>query len=442
MEIKTKPDQDAAFASVFIFKYSIFIWLVIAVFFSACGNSDSQAPQADLWNYSKEEITGIADKGAEKIEVDVYLDVTTSMKGYASANNTNFSHLIDDIEAVCQNTWKETDLKFFKYGRSVVPISRAEFVTGKNSPVIYSDPQLSTQTNFAGALQTTDASRVSILITDFFYNNSDVNLVVNAIKDSCIKKNPEVEIGIIGLTSSFNGIVGDVSPAVKVNGDRPVYVLIFADKKNISRLFASLKAKPYVNNEQLLLFTDHPVESYEVILVKNKKNRTVNNNQGKIGRLKEHGTVFGFSTEKKELEAELDLTLKTTLSGFTPAIAPGNIKVTAFKKNVKTGDSTVASNDIQITEMAQNGNEITGMIKLTNNDPKGNYSYAIYLSLDNTVPQKMPAWVNEVNTDTYAQGVNENKTLNLEKMLASVSTVFNTTRQPQIAKFFIQLEKK
>lgn len=440
MERRIKPCLPLIFGKVK--SRLVYTCALAGIIFSGCSGSDAKAPKSELWNYAKSEITGVSEQSAEKIEVDVYLDATTSMKGYASANNTNFSTLVDDIEAVCQNTWKETDLKFFKYGRTVVPISRAEFVTGKNAATIYSDPQLSTQTNFAGALQTTDASRVSILITDFFYNNSDVNLVVNAIKDSCIKKNPDVEIGIIGLTSVFNGIVGDVSPAVKVNGDRPVYVLIFADKQNISRLFAALKAKSYINGSQVLLFTNHPVESYNVALVKNKNNRSINNTSGKLGALREYGTVFGFSTTEKELAAELDLTLKLEFTVFTPAITPENLKLTAFKKNVKTGDSTVATNEIQLVDMAQSGGEITGMIKLTNNDPKGNYSYAVHLSLDNTVPQKLPDWVKEVNTDTYAQGVNENKTLNLEKMLSSISTVYNTTRQPQIAKFFINLEKK
>ncbi len=54
----------------------------------------------------------------------------------------------------------------------------------------------------------------------------------------------------------------------------------------------------------------------------------------------------------------------------------------------------------------------------------------------------MPLWVVNTTTGEYRQGVNENKTLNLEKLLSDVVMSHITARQPKIAKFYVFLEKK
>lgn len=418
--------------------FARWLYLLLFVHLSSC-----TSPKAKFeWNYSKDEITQAAKASNEKISVDVYMDVTTSMKGFVSPGVTNFSKLLDDVEATCQNVWKETDIQYFKFGRSVVPIKRTDFVSAKNSVAMFSDASLSTQTNFAGAVQNIAADRVSILITDFFYNNNDVNLVVNAIKDSCIKRNANVEIGIIGLSSPFDGLVGDVKPPVKVKGERPLYVLLFGEKQNIARMFTTLKSKPYINGDQLLLISAKPVEQYKVEVKKNRKNKTVNNTQGKLGKLKDYETVFGFSMDAGAKEAELDFSVSLTPTSYITTITTENIKYAVFKKADGQSDSTAADNEIKLTNLQQSSNTITGNLQLNNNEGKGTYSYAVYLSIGNTAQPKLPAWVKEVSTETYAQGINENKTLNLEKLLSNITTVFNTARQPKIAKFFIQLEKK
>src|SRR4028118_376472 len=106
--------------------------------------SCEQKPDIE-WNLTKTEITGDRHGSTEKLSVDIYLDVTTSMKGFVSQNATDYSRLLEDIEAICQNVWKNTDIKYFKYGRTLVPISRCDFVSGKTSAAIFSDPLLSTQ---------------------------------------------------------------------------------------------------------------------------------------------------------------------------------------------------------------------------------------------------------------------------------------------------------
>src|SRR5215213_459792 len=95
--------------------------------------------QPDIkWNFSKNEITGSRSSGTEKLNVDIYLDATTSMKGFVSRGTTEYSKLLDDIEAACQNVWRNTDIQYYKFGRSVQAITRTEFAAGKVAPEVYS----------------------------------------------------------------------------------------------------------------------------------------------------------------------------------------------------------------------------------------------------------------------------------------------------------------
>ncbi len=393
------------------------------------------------WHYSKDDIidAGAGTVNTDKLNVDVYLDATTSMKGFVSPAATNFSRLLDDIEATCQNVWKNTDMRYYKFGRTVDSVSRAEFVSGKTSTGIYSDPRLSTQTNFAEAVKNTDPKRVSIIITDLFYNNSDVNLVVNAIKTECFQKG--VEAGLIGLTSPFNGIVADVQPPVTVNGERPLYVLVFGQRQNINLLFNTLKNKPYIKGNQLLLVTNRPAEGYEVNVTKDKKNRTINK-QSLPKALKDYGTVFNFRMKAEDNEALLNMELSPRLNPYITPFTEKNIKALAFSKTPGAKDSVPANDQLVMQNLKYTGNKLTADFVLTNTGKEGKYTYLVYLTFDNTIPLPMPQWVKQNSTDTYAQNINEQKTLNLEQLLTGITTNHITYAQPKIAKFYICVEKR
>ncbi len=382
------------------------------------------------WSYDKSDVTGSDATTTNRLSVDIYLDATTSMKGFVSGGSTDYSHLLDDIEGICQNTWKNTDIRFYKFGRRVDSIGRNEFFTAKTSPVIYSDPQLSTQTNFADAISTTDAKRVSILITDFFYNNNDVNLVANAFKSSFQKG---VDVGVAGFSSAFDGVVADVQPAVRVKGSRPLYVLIFGDRQNITLFFNILKNKPYVKQNQFLLITDKPTVAFEAAVTKDRTSKPLKNYATRES-LKNYGTVFSFRMDPGAKDGLFNASVKLTPAPYVFPFTEKNIKGIAYKKEGGDKDSVGANSDIKLTDATFENNEYKTNVALQNNGKDGLYSYVIYLALDNTVPPPMPKWVKDLSTETYGQGVNENKTLNLEKLLTDITTIQLTERQPKLAR--------
>ncbi|MEJ7768874.1 MAG: hypothetical protein WKF89_13750, partial [Chitinophagaceae bacterium] len=139
-------------------------------------------------------------------------------------------------------------------------------------------------------------------------------------------------------------------------------------------------------------------------------------------------------------EFKMELTLLT--NPYSSAFSARNLKTLVFKKTANKKDSSAADEELMMQNVKLANNKLTADLKLINNDKAGKYAYLVYVTFDNTVPPSMPKWVKEQNTETFAQGVNENKTLNLEKLLTDISTNHITYAQPKIAKFYLNIEKQ
>ncbi|CAG5002186.1 hypothetical protein DYBT9275_02831 [Dyadobacter sp. CECT 9275] len=421
-----------------VFRFNIFIFLAIVLF--GCGGGGDHDPVE--WNFDKSEITENKPASTATLNVDVYLDVTGSMEGFSVPGQSNFGRFIDDIEATCQNTWRETDIKYYKYGSRVDSISREEFVSAKNEKTIFTDGTINNKTDFANAIRNTTSQRVSVFITDLFYSNNDINAVVRTIKDKCIEKG--IEVGVAGVTSDFNGSVGDLGQGlrrIKVDKQRTLFALVFGDQTNIDLLFRSLRNKPYITGDQFLVFANKPTQSFEVNLEKDRQSKQINKSSLPKKAYEKYGNVFAFTMKERETHGLAHLELILQKDQLTPGYGAANIKAQVFKRTASEKDSVAADGEVKISNVKISGAKLTSDLEITNNDPEGKYSYAVYFTLDNTVPLTMPQWVKDISSasvDSVAYG----KTLNLEKLLTDVSTSHVTAMQPKIAKFYIYLEKK
>ncbi|MBK7957598.1 MAG: hypothetical protein IPK03_05470 [Bacteroidetes bacterium] len=88
-------------------KYTFFIISTLMLMQISCTD-----PKVDKWDFSKTELLGKLTKADEKLNVDIYLDATTSMQGFASSSTTNYARLLDDLELVVKNIWKKLTLNF------------------------------------------------------------------------------------------------------------------------------------------------------------------------------------------------------------------------------------------------------------------------------------------------------------------------------------------
>ena len=362
------------------------------------------------------------------------------MQGFARPEATNFSRLLDGIEATVQNAAKSSDLRFFKYGRSVAPMERAAFVAARNNPALWNDKDFRSETNFAQAVDSTDPGRVSIFITDLFYSNADANKVVAAIKDKCFKNG--VEMGLLGLTSKFDGYVADVQPPVKVVGDRPLYLLVFGSKANISLIFSAFKNQPYVQADQALMLTRYPVKSFTVTAAKAKDSKAINisSDRKKFADL----NVFAFNWKDTDIvEATVNYTVSYVSEPYALPINADNIKAHIFRKDKAAKDSVADNQSLTLLPTKVGSGKIEGKAQTTLKLAEDGYSaYQVTWQYDNLGKVELPGWITANSTQDFRKGSDENKTLGLDNFVRSLAVSSATQLEPKYGRMYLVFIRK
>lgn len=414
---------------------------------SACSDgskSESKSGGQVLdFHYSNQGISAPASQTAvgAKLPVDIYLDATYSMQGFSRPEATNFSRLLDGIEAAVQNAAKSSDIRFFKYGRSVAPLERAAFIAARNNSALWNDKDFRSETNFAQAVDSTDPGRVSIFITDLFYSNADANKVVGAIQDKCFKNG--VEMGLLGLKSQFDGYVADVQPPVKVIGERPLYLLVFGSKANINLIFSAFRNQPYIQADQALLLTRYPVKSFAVTATKAKDSKAINISSARK-KYADLGNVFAFYfNPDKGNQATVDYTVSYEPEPYTLPIDAANVKARIFRKDQAARDSVSDEQSLKLLSSKAATGKIEGKaqvdLKLEEN---GHSAYELLWQYDNLGKVTLPKWITANSTQDFRQGNDENKTLGLDNFVRSLAVSSATQLEPKYGKMYLVFIRK
>ncbi|MEO8763988.1 MAG: hypothetical protein ABI416_06865 [Ginsengibacter sp.] len=394
--------------------------------------------------YFDTDVVGTPYKKTDQISIDIYVDATTSMEGFAVNNSSKYSQFLDQLEASGMSAWKNADIKFFKFGQIIKPIDRNQFLTAKNNLQFYREPGIFKNTYIDSVVKNTDLKRLSVLITDLFQNEGDVNTMVEKIKDKCFANN--IAVGILGIKTDFNGTVYDVpghAPYALNTTERPFYAIVFGNNDNLESLFDVLKLKSFVNDDQILIFSRYIMESFKVSVNKTKDSKFVN----KKAASEDVYNLFDFSMKKEGKEARFDVEINLKRRRRSPDFLEKNLEVVAFKKSSKgakpTKQDSVATNDITIENIKRTGDKLTATLVLNNDDEPGNYTYIVYLKANELSGLQTPKWVKDFSTEAPVPNTpTENKTLNLEK-LSSTLLVANASISPvYVSKLYINIFKR
>ncbi|MEJ7736778.1 MAG: hypothetical protein WKF97_05060 [Chitinophagaceae bacterium] len=397
------------------------------------------------WEYTDKDVVGVPPAKSDQINMDVYVDATTSMEGFAVSNASHYSQFIDQLEASALSAWRKADPAFFKFGQIIRPVDRTEFLSAKNNLTFYREKGVYLKTFIDSVVNRTDPKRLSVLVTDLFQDEGDVNIMVERFKEKCFARG--VVVGIAGVKSDFKGKVYDVPNYPRGydldSKERPFYAIIFGNQYNMELLFEALKTKPFVKEEQFLVFSNHIIKSYEAKLVKSATSRSlVNKAQRGIKN------VFDFTLKKEGKETprfnlEIMLNRNTRCADFSAK----DIEPVVFKKSMKgtdkaAGDSSTTS-DISVTDLQRTGDKLTATIVLNNEDEPGNFSYVIYLKANQLNGLLTPKWIRDFSTDNPVPNtITAAKTYNLEK-LSSTLLVANATVSPTyIGKIYLNIYKR
>lgn len=425
----------------FYAKLYLYSYLILLLFISSCSKKISEIE----WDYSDKDIVGNKLQKSDQIDIDVYVDATTSMEGFAISNTSTYSDFLDQLEASSLSAWKKADLKFFKFGEIIKPIERNEYLSAKTDLRFYRESQIFKKTFIDSVVNKTDANRLSVLITDLFQDEGDVNIMVERLKEKSFAKN--IMVGIIGVESGFNGKVYDVPSYPKgyklETDERPFYAIVFGNSYNMELLFDALKKKDFVKEEQFLLFSPYIIKSFNVSLVKTKDSKFVN----KKAPREEVKNSFDFSMKEEGKDARFDLEIDVSRNTRCADFSTENLEVIVFKKSIiddknKSPDSLLTK-DVSLENLQRNGDKLTATLILKNDNEVGNYSYLVYLKANQLKGLETPNWIKDFSTDNPVPG-NESasKTYNLEKLTSTLLVANASVSPTYIAKFYINIFKR
>lgn len=125
---------------------------------------------------------------------------------------------------------------FHKFGTTVAELPGRDYLQAQHQ-AFYLDSHLNRETLIQNVIDQISTDRMTIIVTDLFQTDVDVNLLTREIKQKFITNG--LAVGILGIKSEFNGEVYDVGPnnyTFHYESDntspatfRPFYVLAFGN---------------------------------------------------------------------------------------------------------------------------------------------------------------------------------------------------------------------
>ncbi len=184
------------------------------------------------------------------ITTDFYFDASYSMSGYVREPDSEYVRTLQIVERSLISAWPNGSEKaFYKFGNKISNLSnRAEILKATQLP-FYTDPEFNTKTRIEQVIDNAKTANLTLIITDLFQNNADVNLLIKKLNEKFIRK--DLAIGILAIKSDFNGKVYGVgiqgiaftysTHTLKPSKYRPFYIMMLGKYEDIRHLYENME---------------------------------------------------------------------------------------------------------------------------------------------------------------------------------------------------------
>ena len=386
---------------------------------------------------------------------------------------SRYQEMLPLLESTVERGWKGGQVSFYKFGTGIVELPERKYLEAQH-PKFYLDNQINKETLIHKVIDQAAADKMTIIVTDLFQTNADVNLVINKIKEKYITNN--LAVGVLAIKSEFNGKIYDVGPN---NYDfvyrsdnsnpatfRPFYVVAFGNRADVSNYFDEafkngLNSFPETRTVIFSRYVSEEVSSFaESAITDISKLQDVSNllpTDTKAEHLKQF-RVLGNSTPLASFSARLGY---KPLSYAIPVASPElEAEVTAFKCGVPSDRDQKGKSPQQLTQ----NDEATRAFAIK--DARLNESTldfraeivpaflpgeGIYCFKSTLRPKgyKMPDWFADWNmsseqAETWRKNPKEFNgatTFNLEAFLRNLWATTLQVQKPKVAEFYCYVKK-
>jgi hypothetical protein len=369
------------------------------------------------------------------------------MWGFARDQDTIYLRLLDELEAVVTNGFNAGSVRYFKFGQTIRMVGRPEFKLARTEAFyreagMYKDTDI--EKVFAresdGATTSNEIDRITIIVTDLFQHDRDINIVTDAIRKNCLSRN--CSVGILPIMSQFDGLVYDAKvPAFPYRSGaseatlRPFYLLMFGDQSRMQSLVSLLASKEYVKADRFLLIPPRIVTHYTIDVLKAPKEdgRALNAIASTGGP-----STFAFAVKKDAAGGVLLANVTTVLCRSCPSFDPGKVEFAAFSTKDRRRKET---SDLSLESLNATTAGLHARLRLSRSGGQGEYSYDIIFRIGQLSPFLVPSWVDSLSSDNPTPGHDSARTLNLRQFVERLLSANAALNQPPVAKASLLIRK-
>lgn len=207
---------------------------------------------------------------SDKINVAVFFDASESMMGFVKQENSYYIRTIQILERSLFSAWpKDSTWTYFKFGTEIGKIPRSKILNAIQS-AFYEDKKFTLKTYIEKVIDSAKTDNLTLIITDLFQNDSDVNLLISKLNNKFLEKN--IAFGVLGIKSQFIGNVYDVwikrlsfeydTTGRKTKDFRPFYVLMLGQYEDIRHYYENIKINGLDSfpEKKFIIFSANTVE--------------------------------------------------------------------------------------------------------------------------------------------------------------------------------------
>lgn len=450
------------------------IYLCVFTFLISCDNARMVPPKF-------EPPRGITPGSiSDKLVAHIYFDASLSMQGFVKPGSTDYTRMCPYLESVIVSGWTDGRADFFQFGERVEPIDRDAYLNvisvnfyGKkninretfiqkiidhegqsvsNGMEVSNIPEKLTEVvpSMEEVNQSQKESRLVVIVTDLFQANSDINLLVNQLKERFIKN--DLEVGLFGIRSEFNGRVYDlgIDPrSIEYDSGpdsknfRPFYLLVLGRHADIAHYFDRLKASGFPE-AHTIIFSKHLVSPLLSIDGDSIKPELNNLNRDTFRSVPPHVKQFRIRDNAKS--ASISAKLVYVPLQHAMFFDSDTFEVSIIAKHAPIGEterSLEAQKCLNVTSTLsknEEGHELTVDFKLDSQSLPRKTIYLYEVTLRPAIDTyRAPEWCSDWDMGT---GIHGSKTLNLVNFVRDLSQVTARMHHPKIAEFRCYIEKR
>lgn len=398
----------------------------------------SSGPEVSVKEPDLVEVVGPAQAAGNKIAVDIYVDATESMRGYVADPRSVYVKFLQAVDGAVIAGWKDANRTFYRFGSTAQPMTRAAFIEAGVSN-FYTEKK----TNIDIVVGQANPEKVSVIVTDLFQTDANLNAIVDRIKDKCFHR--DISVGILGVPSQFEGMVYDApggayryASGSGAETKRPFYAIMFGSPGNLGRLVDSLEGMEGVDKDRFILITPYVVRGVSASIEKGKNVKSLNVLvAGKRFRL------VGSESNAGKFDVNLSLVRTPYAAQFVTdklELEAYRAKRTQRQRDLLQGERT---DDFAVTALKATPNGVSLGLDYSLHPVgarEGIYDYVLYLRTAAQGGFENPAWVRNFSSEDPTAARDANKTLNLERFVQMLMTTASTVHRPYVAKFWFTVE--